>query len=67
LGKMTLPCEVEKVNNFSFRIVLIQGINRQIRRMSYKLGYEVLLLIRVRIGEIALGDLQANRFRYLSL
>jgi 23S rRNA pseudouridine2604 synthase len=67
LGKMTLPCRVEKVDGFSFKIILIQGINRQIRRMCYKLGYAVLQLIRVRIGEIALEDLSPNAFRYLKL
>ena len=52
LGKITLPCRVEKVDDFTFKIILIQGINRQIRRMCYKLGYEVLELKRIRIGEI---------------
>ncbi len=64
LGKITLPCFVEKTGNFAFKIILIQGINRQIRRMCYKLGYEVLQLIRVRIGEVELGNLQPNEFRY---
>jgi 23S rRNA pseudouridine2604 synthase len=41
---------------------LIQGLNRQIRRMCYKLDYEVLSLKRVRIGEIELGDLQSGEF-----
>ena len=66
LGKMTLPCQVEKMDNFNFKITLIQGINRQIRRMCYKLDYEVLRLIRVRIGEVELGNLQANEFRYFT-
>jgi 23S rRNA pseudouridine2604 synthase len=67
LGKMTLPCKVEKIDNFSFKIILVQGINRQIRRMCYKLGYEVLKLVRIRIGEIALEGLSPNAFRYLKL
>jgi 23S rRNA pseudouridine2604 synthase len=67
LGKMTLPCKVEKIDNFSFKIILVQGINRQIRRMCYKLGYEVLKLVRIRIGEIALEGLTPNAFRYLKL
>ena len=58
LGKITLPCQVEKVDNFTFKIILIQGINRQIRRMCYKLGYEVLGLKRIRIGDILIGDLK---------
>ena len=58
LGKITLPCKIEKVDNFTFSIILIQGINRQIRRMCYKLGYEVLELKRIRIGDILMGDLK---------
>ncbi len=64
LGKTTLPCKVEKIDTFTFKIILIQGINRQIRRMCYKLDYEVLQLIRVRIGEVELENLQPNEFRY---
>ena len=64
LGKITLPCRVKKIDDYTFKIILIQGINRQIRRMCYKLGYEVLRLIRVRIGEVELGNLQPNEFRY---
>ena len=66
MGKKTLPCEVEKLDDFSFKIVLIQGLNRQIRRMCYKLDYEVLSLKRVRIGNILLGDLKAAEFRILN-
>jgi 23S rRNA pseudouridine2604 synthase len=62
LGKTTLPCVVGKVDNFSFKIILVQGINRQIRRMCYKLGYEVLELKRIRIGGILLGDLSPNGY-----
>jgi 23S rRNA pseudouridine2604 synthase len=64
LGRKTLPCRVEKVDDFTFKIILIQGINRQIRRMCYKLDYEVLKLVRVRIGEVELKDLAPNGFRY---
>ena len=64
LGKITLPCRVKKIDDYTFKIILIQGINRQIRRMCYKLGYEVLRLIRVRIGEVELENLQPNEFRY---
>ena len=62
LGKTTLPCQVEKIDNFTFKIILIQGINRQIRRMCYKLGYEVLELKRIRIGDILLGNLEPGGF-----
>jgi 23S rRNA pseudouridine2604 synthase len=66
MGKITLPCKVEKIDNFSFKIILVQGINRQIRRMCYKLGYEVLRLIRCRIGKIGIENLSPNQYRYLS-
>jgi 23S rRNA pseudouridine2604 synthase len=66
LGKTTLPCPVEKVGDYTFKIILVQGINRQIRRMCYKLGYEVLELKRVRIGNISLGDLAPNEYSFLN-
>ena len=65
MGKKTLPCEVKKLDDYSFKIVLIQGLNRQIRRMCYKLDYEVLSLKRIRIGNILLDDLKATEFRIL--
>lgn len=65
MGKMTLPCQIEKIDDFTFRIILIQGLNRQIRRMCYKLHYEVLRLVRVRMGSIELGDLVAGEYRTL--
>ncbi len=65
MGKMTLPCHIEKVDDYTFSIILIQGLNRQIRRMCYKLHYEVLRLIRVRMGTIELGDLVAGEYRVL--
>lgn len=48
------------------RVVLRQGINRQIRRMFYEVGYEVQRLIRVRIGKLRLGDLPCGHWRPLS-
>lgn len=66
MGKMTLPCLIEKLDDFTFRIILIQGLNRQIRRMCYKLHYEVLRLVRVRMGTIKLGDLVAGEYRVLT-
>ena len=62
LGKTTLPCQVEKVDDFTFKTILIQGINRQIRRMCYKLGYEVLALKRIRIGNILLENLKPSEY-----
>ncbi|AFK03562.1 pseudouridine synthase Rsu [Emticicia oligotrophica DSM 17448] len=65
MGKKTLPCEVVQLDDCVFKITLVQGLNRQIRRMCYKLNYEVLSLKRVRIGNIDLGDLKAGEYRFL--
>lgn len=62
MGKKTLPCTVIPCENNSFKIILVQGLNRQIRRMCYKLNYEVLSLKRIRIGRILLGELQSNHY-----
>ena len=66
MGKKTLPCEILQTSENSFRIVLIQGLNNQIRRMCYKLGIKVLQLKRVRIGAVFLSDLAANQRRAIS-
>lgn len=65
LGTVTRECEVEATGKFSFRIVLTQGLNRQIRRMCEFLGYEVKTLKRIRIINIKL-DLPPGRFRELT-
>ena len=65
LGKTTLPCSISAVDDFIFKIILEQGLNRQIRRMCYKLGYEVTYLCRIRIGNILLGDLKPGEWRHL--
>ncbi len=65
MGKTTLPCKINQIDDFSFNIILVQGLNRQIRRMCYKLNYEVLSLIRIRIDKILLGDLTAGEYRIL--
>ena len=54
LGKTTKPCKVEKLSTFEFRIILTQGLNRQIRRMCEYLNYEVQSLKRTRIMNIHL-------------
>jgi pseudouridine synthase len=48
------------------RVVLRQGINRQIRRMFHEIGYEVKRLVRVRIGNLYLGDLPRGHWRELT-
>jgi 23S rRNA pseudouridine2604 synthase len=57
MGRKTRVCQVKKINETSFNIILTQGLNRQIRRMCYKLRYEVLFLKRIRIDGIELGNL----------
>jgi len=57
LGKITDPCVVEKITENQFKIILKQGINRQIRRMCYQLGYEVTKLTRIQFGEIKIDNL----------
>jgi 23S rRNA pseudouridine2604 synthase len=56
LGQTTLPCKLYPIDTHNFRIILTEGKNRQIRRMCYKLGYEVLFLKRIRIGSLVLGN-----------
>ncbi len=63
LGQYTRKCRVEKTGKNSFRIVLTQGINRQIRRMCEYFGYRVEKLVRVRIMNIRLGDLEYGKYR----
>jgi 23S rRNA pseudouridine2604 synthase len=66
LDTVTLPCFVEKRQPHTFRIVLTQGLNRQIRRMCEYLGYQVTGLKRVRIMNIFLGDLKKGKWRPLT-
>lgn len=66
LGTVTKKCTVEKLNKTTFRIVLTQGLNRQIRRMCEYLGYKVATLKRVRIMHIHLGDLPPGQWRELT-
>ena len=62
----TKPCKVVRVSEFGFKIVLSQGLNRQIRRMCEALGYQVVKLKRTRIMDIRLGDLKTGQWRPLS-
>lgn len=65
LDTVTNKCEVEQIDNLSFRIVLTQGLNRQIRRMSEFCGYEVKKLKRIRVLNIKL-DLPPGKWRDLT-
>lgn len=65
LKATTLRCKVEAYADRSFRIVLTQGLNRQIRRMCAVFGYEVRRLQRVRIVNIGLGGLKPGQWRDL--
>lgn len=63
LDTVTRPCQVEKLGKYKFKIILTQGLNRQIRRMCEALGYEVKELRRVRIMNIELGNLKPGEYR----
>ena len=63
LGVTTRKCFVEPVGKRKFRIILTQGYNRQIRRMCEYFGYRVEKLIRIRIMNITLGDLEEGKYR----
>ena len=65
LGTTTKKCRVEKINKYVFRITLIQGLNRQIRRMCEFLDYRVVSLKRIRIMNILLGELKPGEWRDL--
>lgn len=65
-GKKLKPAIVKRVSKNSFNIILKEGRNRQIRRMCEKVGFEVILLKRLRISNIYLNDLQEGKFEYLT-
>lgn len=66
LDTVTKKCTVEQLSRYVFRIVLVQGLNRQIRRMCEYLGYDVIELKRIRIMNISLGNLPIGKWRDLS-
>jgi 23S rRNA pseudouridine2604 synthase len=66
MGEVTKPARVSRVDDQSFRIVLTQGLNRQIRRMCSALGYRAQRLQRVRIMHIHLGALRSGEWRELT-
>ena len=63
---MTNPCFVKQEGDNRFRIILTQGLNRQIRRMCETLGYRVTSLKRIRIMNITVSGLAAGKWRYFS-
>ncbi|KOH43754.1 23S rRNA pseudouridine(2604) synthase RluF [Sunxiuqinia dokdonensis] len=65
LDTVTRPCEVEQIDSHQFRIILTQGLNRQIRRMCEYLNYEVVKLKRVRIMNVSL-DVPVGKWRHLT-
>lgn len=66
LNTVTKPCKVYKESSHVFRIILTQGLNRQIRRMCEALGYNVLKLKRIRIMNVTLKDIPVGKWRYLT-
>lgn len=65
MGRKTRPAIVRQLNDTTFNIILTQGLNRQIRRMCYKLNYQVTRLLRIRFLTLKLGSLPAGEWRYL--
>ncbi len=63
LEKTTKPCRMEQTGKYTFKIILTQGLNRQIRRMCGQFGYHIKRLVRVRIMNIELGALKTGAYR----
>ncbi len=66
LNTITKSCRVQQVNETTFRIILTQGLNRQIRRMCKQLNYQVARLQRIRIMNINLDELEYGMWRHLT-
>lgn len=66
LGVKTRPCIIKRISEDTFSIILTQGLNRQIRRMTKAFGYEVTRLERVRIMNVELKDLEIGKWRNLT-
>jgi 23S rRNA pseudouridine2604 synthase len=65
-GKTTMPCKTAKLNAHVFALTLVQGLNRQVRRMCEGQGYRVRDLVRVRVADIQLGTLEPGKWRHLT-
>ncbi|ELC8442718.1 pseudouridine synthase [Clostridium perfringens] len=66
LGQVTRPCKVKRINENTYSIILTQGLNRQIRRMSKAFGFNVVKLERTRIVNINLEGIDYGKWRYIS-
>lgn len=66
LDTVTLPCKIRRTGEKSFNIIIVQGLNRQIRRMCEYFGYNVRSLRRIRIMNIKLGNLKPGQWRELT-
>lgn len=66
LGTVTKKCKVEAIDDYSFSIILTQGLNRQIRRMCEHLGYQVTKLKRIRIMDIHVQGIKTGKWRNLT-
>lgn len=67
LDTITRECKIDQVGRNSFRIVITQGLNRQIRRMCEYFGYKVTKLERIRIMNISLGNLKMGKYRNVTV
>lgn len=66
LGTVTKPCKVTRINQDTFKIILTQGLNKQIRRMSKVFGYTVTRLERIRIMNIKIDGIEYGKWRELT-
>ena len=66
LGTTTKPCKVSRISDYEFRIILTQGLNRQIRRMAKECGYRVTRLERIRIMNVTMDGLAMGKWRELT-
>jgi 23S rRNA pseudouridine2604 synthase len=64
--RVTKKCDVAKVDDHTFRIILRQGLNRQIRRMCESFDMDVKRLVRIRVMNVELGDLPSGKYRDLT-
>lgn len=66
LGTITKKCQVQKISSHTFKIILTQGLNRQIRRMCEYLNYRVVTLKRVRIMNLKIDGIKEGHWRYVT-